>query len=230
MSRNSPPLPDDAVPDREAWDRQDGESDAAWEAWVMYRDASPTDRSIRKVAQRLGKTATAVAQFSATWGWPTRAAIYDVHIDRHRVSVRIDEVRDMARRHAQIAALGVASLAAPIQALAQPRLVDAPDHPGAPVEVPRLEDLRRMETPALVKAVEGAARALSLLADVERRARGVPNEDALPPIPPDPYLGSDNDDTAAALADVDELHLGGVLAALEDAGFTAPRADAAEAE
>jgi hypothetical protein len=172
MSRNAPPLPDDLLPDREPWDRQDGESDPAFEAWVMYRDATPGERSIRKVAQRLGKTATAVAQFSVMWGWPTRAALYDVHLDRVRVQTRIDEVREMARRHAQVAALGIGGLSLPIRALAQTRLVDNADNPNEPAEVERMADLRRMETPRLIAAVESAARALTLLAGVERVARG----------------------------------------------------------
>jgi len=216
MSRNAPPLPDDALPDREPWDRQDGESDQAFEAWVMYRDAAPGERSIRKVAQRLGKTATAVAQFSVMWGWPTRAALYDVYLDRARVQTRIDEVREMAKRHAQVAAVGIGGLSLPIRALAQPRLVDSPDHPGQPVEVERMADLRRMETPRLVAAVESAARALTLLAGVERVARGAANEDALPPLPAPPAVDDDSPAVDDELVPTD--HLAEVLAALEDAG------------
>lgn len=216
MTRHTPRLTHDDLPDREPWERLDGESDAAFEAWVQYRDApTPTDRSIRKVARLLGKSGTTVAQFSAQWGWPTRAAIYDAYVDRQRVSSRIDAIRTMAERHAQVAALGVATLALPIQALAQTRLVDAPDHPGAPLEVPRIDDFRRMETPRLVSAVESAARALALLAGVERVARGAANENAAPVMPPDPTLsdGPDLDDEPRSVDDIAAM-----MAALEDAG------------
>jgi len=224
VSRHRPPLPDDAVPDREPWERQDGESDTAWEAWLVYRDSPLGERSIRKVAARMGRGTQGIAQFSKAWGWPTRAARYDVYLDRQRVAVRVDEVREMAKRHAQISALGVAALATPIQALAQPRLVDSPDNPNEPIEVPRLDDLRRMPTARLLSAVEGAARALTLLVGVERAARGAVTEHDLPPLTAEPADQEEPSDERT----LDSM--GDLLAALEDAGVvpTAVEVEGAE--
>ena len=41
------------------WERQKGESDKAYEAFVTYWDMG-TDRSIRAVAQKLGKSRTQI--------------------------------------------------------------------------------------------------------------------------------------------------------------------------
>ncbi len=63
------------------WDRIDGETMAAFEAFVIYRDLGP-GRSLSKAAQPLAKTAGTLAEWSAKYSWATRAQAWDDHLDK----------------------------------------------------------------------------------------------------------------------------------------------------
>lgn len=86
----------------EPWERQAGEHAARFEAFATYRDAGP-DRTIRAVAQRLGKSASLIARWSADDAWQRRIEAWEQHLDKLRREAAEQEIVDMAKRHATVA-------------------------------------------------------------------------------------------------------------------------------
>ena len=86
----------------ELWEMQPGESSKAFEAFVEYRDM-PKPRSIRTVAQNLGKSATLISRWSSEKEWVKRAAAWDAEQDRIARVAQLDEIVKMRKRHALIA-------------------------------------------------------------------------------------------------------------------------------
>jgi hypothetical protein len=74
------------------WERLDGESDAAYAAFVQYRDT-------------IGKR---VVGTHALWAnkhdWAARVTAYDRFLDRNTEDLRVENARDLQRRHASLAA------------------------------------------------------------------------------------------------------------------------------
>jgi hypothetical protein len=66
----------------EPWERQPGESDPAWAAFLVYRDLPASARSIARVVSDTGKSRSLIAGWSSKWDWPARAKEYDRHKDR----------------------------------------------------------------------------------------------------------------------------------------------------
>ena len=87
--------------DAKPWERQDGESAKAYQAFCKYLDMGEK-RSIRAVAQQLGKSATLMARWSSTWHWPDRVAEYEA--DRRQAYKKAqNDAEKMAKRHINIA-------------------------------------------------------------------------------------------------------------------------------
>ena len=95
----------------ESWERQQGESIQAYEAFCMYRDMG-TDRSRRSVgveggqrsvASRLGKSLTLISRWSSAWQWQERVRAWDNNLVNEARKVAEKEVRDMTMRHIKIA-------------------------------------------------------------------------------------------------------------------------------
>jgi Phage terminase small subunit len=79
-----------------AWDRQKDEGDKAFEAFALYRTMGSA-RSLRKVAQELGKSDTLVARWSSKNNWTSRAVEWDFEQDRihqRKHQQTIEEVRE----------------------------------------------------------------------------------------------------------------------------------------
>ena len=58
------------------WDKQDGESSRAYEAFQTYLNMG-ADRSLDKVVQKLDKSRTLISRWSHTYKWVERTAAYD---------------------------------------------------------------------------------------------------------------------------------------------------------
>lgn len=86
----------------EPWERQDGESTRAYEAFALYRDMG-VDRSLRKVAQQLNKSLTIVAKWSTESEWIKRVAAWDAEQDRIARQAQVEEIKKMRKRHAEVA-------------------------------------------------------------------------------------------------------------------------------
>lgn len=84
------------------WERQPGEGDAAFAAFVVYRDSGAT-RSLTDTCTKIGRARTTVANHSKRWAWPARAAAYDSWLDQQGTAAVVDELVEMNRRHARLA-------------------------------------------------------------------------------------------------------------------------------
>jgi hypothetical protein len=86
------------------WERQEKETNKAWNAFRIYRDMDPADRSLVKVAQKLGfKYPTQTETWSREKDWVSRAGQYDAHIDELRRNQRERERLAASERRIQIA-------------------------------------------------------------------------------------------------------------------------------
>ena len=83
-------------PATEPWERQAGESVKAFEAFAIYRDMG-VERSLRKVAQRLNKSVTQIAEWSSNKNWVERVAAWDAEQEQTKA------IKAMRNRHAGMA-------------------------------------------------------------------------------------------------------------------------------
>lgn len=93
---------------REPWERQEGESTVAYQAFLVYRDLShepeglPKEkRTLINVAQKLKKTVQIVGRWSKQWDWKDRAMEYDNELQRIELKARKDEIKKMQKMHIQ---------------------------------------------------------------------------------------------------------------------------------
>ena len=86
----------------EPWERQPEETAKAFEAFAVYRDMG-IERSIRKVGQHLGKSATQIAEWSSKNNWVERCAAWDTEQDRIARREQAKAIKAMRNRHAGIA-------------------------------------------------------------------------------------------------------------------------------
>ncbi|WP_327375826.1 hypothetical protein OG393_18810 [Streptomyces sp. NBC_01216] len=105
----------------EAWERQSGESSAAWEAFACYRDLG-LSRSIGKVAERLAKSRTLIERWSTSHRWVLRAEAWDREQDRLWRAERHQAACEVARRHARLASAAQSKIVAQLQQLDPSRL------------------------------------------------------------------------------------------------------------
>ena len=85
------------------WDRQKGESARAFEAFLVYLQMGP-ERSVRAVAQKLSKSYTLAGRWSSTYHWVERCRAWDNYLQQEAKKAAATAVRNMNRRHAQMAA------------------------------------------------------------------------------------------------------------------------------
>lgn len=85
-----------------AWERQDGESGKAYEAFLAYRDMGAA-RTLSGAARRLGKSRALIDRWRRQWNWEERARAYDKELDRAAYEEALKAVREMSRRHIDMA-------------------------------------------------------------------------------------------------------------------------------
>jgi hypothetical protein len=90
----------------ESWDRQPGESSAAFAAFWEYCQQpytrGLTRRSLRQCAEQLHKTASKIFGWSDRHGWVQRAADYDSHLARQETEAIKAEIKARRRRNGRI--------------------------------------------------------------------------------------------------------------------------------
>jgi len=86
----------------EVWERQQGESARAFEAFSLYLEMG-ADRSVRAVGQKLGKSRALVERWSSAHQWVDRCRAWDNHLQHEAKKAAVAEVRAMNRRHVQMA-------------------------------------------------------------------------------------------------------------------------------
>lgn len=84
---------------RYPWDRKEGESDDAWQAFVEYRDLG-LSRTVRRAAEILGKSESHLNGYSYRFSWRERVNAFEEHLDHHRQDEHEKAVRDMTKDHA----------------------------------------------------------------------------------------------------------------------------------
>lgn len=84
------------------WERQKGESAQAYEAFAMYRDMG-TERSIRAVSLKLGKSKTLIDRWSREKSWVERVRAYDNELAKEAKEKAVREHKAMTERHISIA-------------------------------------------------------------------------------------------------------------------------------
>ena len=88
--------------DTKPWERQEGESIKAFEAFTVYLEMGD-ERSLRAVGQRLGKSRALMERWSRTYQWVERVASYDADVQRKAHAKAVDKRRKMVDRHISIA-------------------------------------------------------------------------------------------------------------------------------
>ena len=98
------------------WDRRDKESEEAWEAFQTYRDMG-VRRSLRLVAQHLGKSEGLMTGWSSKHDWPNRARGYDRWLDQQaqgawvdRMNIMVEETNSLGRELVRRASLRLAKI------------------------------------------------------------------------------------------------------------------------
>ncbi|MCX4266510.1 MAG: hypothetical protein OSJ64_06880 [Firmicutes bacterium] len=86
----------------ELWERQEGESAPAFQAFAAYRDMG-AERSLAKVAQKLGKSKALMERWSSQWHWQERVLAYDNDLQKQQYAKAVKNSRKMAERHIDIA-------------------------------------------------------------------------------------------------------------------------------
>lgn len=86
----------------DAWERQQGESSQAYEAFVSYRDMG-LERSITKVAHSLSKSRALIGRWSSQWDWQERVRSYDNELEKKAKAKALKDRKAMTERHIGIA-------------------------------------------------------------------------------------------------------------------------------
>lgn len=88
-------------PDECLWERQEGETEGAWEAFLTYRNMEGK-RTVLKVAKKLAKSRQQITKWKSLWFWDDRVRAYDNTLERASFDEEINERREMNKRHIAI--------------------------------------------------------------------------------------------------------------------------------
>lgn len=116
------------------WDRQPGEGDERWQAFLIYRDqldAGEPRRSLRKTAASLDKSLTLVGRWSEKDDWVKRVQAYDREQDAIRQAAQVKELEAMVRRQGVSLSAAAQMLLAPINAFLRKLQAEREANPGA---------------------------------------------------------------------------------------------------
>ena len=84
------------------WERQKGESPQAFAAFLIYLELGPK-RSLHMVGQQLGKSRGLMERWSSANHWVERCRAWDNHLQQEARRAAVAEVRQMNKRHANMA-------------------------------------------------------------------------------------------------------------------------------
>lgn len=131
------------MPERRAWDRQEGETSKAYEAFRHYRDLGP----LRRLDEVVGGHQRTVERWSTRYGWSARAVAWDDEVHMRADQERLESIRRMHDTHQRAARVATGKALAALQATAPE---DIP-----PAAAARLLDLgTRLERATLLASVE----------------------------------------------------------------------------
>lgn len=84
------------------WERQEGESEKAFEAFAVYRDMGKK-RTLTAVAEKLQKSGSLIRRWKDRWDWVERVRAYDNDLEKEARAKAIKDRKDMSDRHIKIA-------------------------------------------------------------------------------------------------------------------------------
>lgn len=91
------------------WDKQPDESSKRYFAFCLYRDMGANERSLRKVAEKLGGATKTRQRHLKDWSsegkWVSRVEAWDVEQDRLTRAAHEKAIKAMAKRHVDISLL-----------------------------------------------------------------------------------------------------------------------------
>lgn len=150
--------------DTKPWERQEGESVKAYEAFQCYLNLGET-RSQRLVSEQLSKSRQLISRWSANYQWVERVAAYENDLQRQAHAEAVKKARQMADRHISIA---MKMQQKALQALKEmdPRDIDPKNLVAFIREATKLERENRTEIVKDTNPDTGAEAASSSLADV----------------------------------------------------------------
>ncbi len=91
-----------AEPVQYSWQQLPGETDKAYEAFAVYRNLEPNERSLSRVTSELAKSIPLVKRWSSQWQWVERARDWDHYQELRILEARIQEKQQMDERHLKI--------------------------------------------------------------------------------------------------------------------------------
>ena len=150
--------------DTKPWERQEGESVKAFEAFTVYLEMGD-ERSIREVAQRLAKSRTLIGRWRVTYQWVERVAAFDADVQRKAHAKAVKKRRNMVDRHISIA-LKMQEKALAALASMKPEEIDPKNLVAFVREATRLERENRTDIVVETDPNKGAEAGASSLADV----------------------------------------------------------------
>lgn len=84
--------------DRRPWEQQPGETAAQYEAFSVFRDMPPADRSKRDVAKQLDKHESLIYRWASQRDWNNRVREYDAYLERLALDETARQVTAMHKR------------------------------------------------------------------------------------------------------------------------------------
>jgi hypothetical protein len=155
-----------------SYDRLDAESDPAWEAFSLYRELPPRDRSQAEVAKRLRKSKQLIGRWASRYAWLIRAAAYDRHMDHLWQQEVVHRRRTIAERDLGVAGLMLNKVVQRLQSIDANTLTarDLATWVTVATQVARLA-LGEPTSTIQVSGKEGAPVDIEALTPEERRAR-----------------------------------------------------------
>lgn len=152
------------------WERLPGETNKAFRAFCVYRDLRQ-NRSFKALLEKLGKKSkTQFALWSKKYKWQERVKAFDDDEDRKNRLRQLENIQKMNERQAGQAETFQRILFLPVNALSE-RLKRDKDN-----KTPAIEDLNKLSTLELIELIIQVSKSFSNLVNIERVARGVPNE------------------------------------------------------
>ncbi len=85
----------------EEWERQPFESSRAYSYFCLYRNTDQLERSVKKVAEKVGRSVRMMWDLSSKWDWLKRAEAYDLHMQRLKQAAQEKARIEMAERQAK---------------------------------------------------------------------------------------------------------------------------------
>lgn len=142
-----PDLSEFDLADVQPWDRQHGEKSKEYEAFRVYRDMPPLQRSVPVVAERIGVGERRARQLAQRWRWHERADAWDDALHHVEDQERLEAIRAM---HAVHRRAGRAAVMKAVQALS----LLSPDEMKASDVVRMMALGARLERDTLLVSVE----------------------------------------------------------------------------